>query len=664
MRQLIKNFYIPLIIAIITTCFFTFPLILNLNNFYPTFGDYPFQSWLMWYNQESIKTGRIFNQQLYFNAPQFYPFPFTLAFSDHLFLASLFFSPLYWLSHNLVLSTNLLIFIFFILTFISAYYSFKFFLKNNYATLIATLIFTFNPLTFEHLNAGHLSYLLKFFLPPVFIFLYKFIREQNVKNSFYLLLFFTLNALTTIYFLIYTLLTCTIFLLPIFIVNFFTTRAKSLWKILFISILSLPFLVVLFYFNYPYLKFSYQEQVSRTLRENIFYSAQPIDWVSSLPTNLVYGDLVKGFEKYRYPIEIDKKFHYDEHVLFLNLIPILLTILGVYYLYKVKTSFFHLNFLIIILLLSLLMSNGPFLSPTFFLYKYIFILNATRVPTRFEFIFYIPFALLAGYGVSFLLDFFHRYRLSKSKSLALILIIFILWGLENINFWNFNDRSRIIQEFAQNSKQLNYIKQFNSRVVLHIPTFSQPILLSKSAYYLTWSIFTQEKLMNGSSGYFPFEWRSLLSSINENPTMEALMKLKVLGLNHIVVHKKLLTENFPNKLSEIFNNKDLQEIKVYEDDDLLIYSLENIKKLPVCKLDSQTIFNSLKKNDFIAKTNKTSNYIFINKKDCYLVFLYEDRYQKLDGYYLDKKYIGELKFPLLISPFENATISGIFTLKN
>ena len=56
----------------------------------------------------------------------------------------------------------------------------------------------------------------------------------------------------------------------------------------------------------------------------------------SNPKNLLYGDFARNYELIRSPglDSINGKFNYAEHTLFLNIVPMVLFLIGLFYLYK------------------------------------------------------------------------------------------------------------------------------------------------------------------------------------------------------------------------------------------------------------------------------------------------------------------------------------------
>lgn len=443
-----------IIIGFLLTILLTWPLALKINSFYGDASEYSLVGWILWYNQESITTGRIFYQQDYFNSNQFFPLPFSLAYSDHLFAPSLIFAPIYWLSRNLVFSVNYFAILTFVLTFVSSFYCLNFFVRKKFASLLGAFVFTFNPFTFAQFFGHHLQLMNKYFLPPLFLFAYLYIRKPSLKNSFFFFLFFTLNALSGVYIQTFSIIFIPLFWLPFIISNLAAKNIKFFYNFLRNSLIFLFFLPILLYFNLPYLNFSKLENVSRSLEETAALSARGIDWISSLQNNLVYGGLVQSLEPFREPRDRNGSFNHTEHVLFTNIMPLVLFLVGLLSMKRGVT--FYAFF--ILLFFSAIFTFGPYfygwnnkqgMGTTLFyhLYQSSKIFQGIRVLTRLQVIFYFPFSLFISFGVIQLLKL--------NKKILVLLLGFICFSLilENINPV---DKTNSVN-FESISPTLNYI---------------------------------------------------------------------------------------------------------------------------------------------------------------------------------------------------------------
>src|SRR5204863_8818395 len=104
---------LALLVYILAACALTWPLVLHPYALFgaidPT-GDPSLNLWVLGWDLRTLAshpswflTGRVFNAQIFFPAPR------TLAYSDHLLLQSVMLSPVYFVTHDLVLCYNVLL---------------------------------------------------------------------------------------------------------------------------------------------------------------------------------------------------------------------------------------------------------------------------------------------------------------------------------------------------------------------------------------------------------------------------------------------------------------------------------------------------------------------------------------------------------------------------
>lgn len=636
-----------IIIGLLLTFLLTWPLVTKINSFYGEASDYSLVGWMLWYNQHSIITGRILNQDVYFNSNQFFPLPFSLAYSEHLFMPSLIFAPIYWLSKDLVFSVNYYGILTFVFTFVSSFYCLNFFVRNKLASLVGAFVFTFNPVTFAQFFGHHLQLMNKFFIPPLFLFAYLYIKNPTWKNSFLFFLFFTLNALSGIYFQIFSLIFIPLFWLPFLVVQLISKNIKFFINFLLTSLIFLFFLPVLLYFNLPYLKFSSLEGVYRTLAENAYFSARGIDWISSLKTNLLYGKLVAG---------PNDPFNYTEHILFPNLLPTLLFLFGL--LRSNKLSLFTIKRRIVffafglVLFFSAIFTFGPTTSLYHHLYQLSVIFQGIRVPTRFQFVFYLPFALLVAFGVDKLL------KLDRKIAAVAFLCIWLFLLLENINIANFDSISPTLQYI--DSKKVEKSLLFSllaEKNTIHFPIYTAGPF--NNVRYLNWSTITGETIFNGYSGYFPTDWAKIAEQVKKLDK-KALEKLYILGIDYLIIHKDLIDQENAkayNSNVDFFLSGIIYKDKKIEVIDLKRFSFQasvcNIRDMrfeikatsyPVAQI-SGTIFQ------FFSKIT------LVNPKNCYLVSKHQDIYSKIELIVRGKNISLPIKLPIVIEPFEKIEIN-------
>lgn len=659
-----KRVYSCLLIVLaglILTTVITWPFALNINTMYSDQGDYPFNGWILWYNQKAITSGRIFDQQAYFNSDQLYPFSNSLSFSDNLIIPSLIFTPIFLISRDLITSTNIMIYLSFILTFISAFLTLKYLFKDNATSFLGAMIFTYNPITFSHFPI-HLQLLDKYFLPPTFLFGYLFFSKPNFKNAFFLFLFFTLNALTSIYFFIFTVALLPIELIPFLIkgildydYSYFLNLAKSALTILI-------FLPLLWYFLIPYSKFSNLEGATRSISADVGFSASLSDWVSNDQNSFLYQKLTAShFDRSNQ--SIGKTLSFYEHSLSPNVIPSILFIFGIIYLFKNK-QFARKNSLLIysmlaLLIISFVLTFGPYWLdfkvngsspqlPFYSLYNYLPILRGIRVPTRFQFIFYLPFCIFIGFGLTFLFSKSKRWKLVLSVVICLIII------LENFQTFNYKTTAPLYEKYksAYSKNLLSFLKNKNT---IHFPIES--LNTAMESRYLNWVTLTDEVTFNGYSGYYPDDRTSFIQKV-QSLDNDALKRLKAANIDYVILHKDLLGSDYP----KFTKNKDLDKLTVFEDNDIRIIDVDKFDfKYNTCTdrdiqvRPKSTVF-PIRNIDGLDHQLIISTLVLKNTKDCYQLDKYQDRYQTLTVYVKNQKITLHYKLPILIEPYQEINV--------
>lgn len=392
------------------------------------------------------------------------------------------------------------------------------------------------------------------------------------------------------------------------------------------------FLPVILYFNYPYLSFSQKEMIKRSVEENAYFSSRIIDWFTPNPESLLYGELVKGVDYLRQPPIKGVQIPYNELSLALLITPFILFILGFIYLKNLKDRY-QLGFVITFLGITFIFIFGPFFmgfaghQPIFplpfrLLFEIFPWLQGIRVPSRMQFFFYLPFALVVGYGV---LKLFKRYP--KYPFLITLAIIGALF-IENINTFPYDSTSQALSSHTSYQKN-NFLKD---KLTLHFPY--HPPDIGEEAVYLNLATLTGEKLFNGVNSYTPADHTQLLKGMENKVTDENLKKIKALGIDYLVIHKS--GENLADVEIVDIKNQDL-DVKICDfnrsfDIQLTTLSIGN----------QQTPYNAL---------------VLTNKTDCYLVNQFSNRYKEINI----GANIAKVRLPILIEPKQQVILSEIYS---
>jgi hypothetical protein len=268
----------------------TYPLLLNISGSIPAnIGDPLLNTWILAWDVHKLTT----DLRGFWDANIFYPHRNTLAYSEHLFASALVALPIIWLSNNPILAYNFVFLFSFVLSGFGMYLLVYHFTQNRSASLIAGIIFAFNPYRYSHL--GHLQLLTTQWFPFTFLYLHKLFQQTNYKNLALFNLFFVLQVLSCGYYALYLALFTAFFILYFMLIHNFLN--KDLWlKLTFFTLISI---IVCLPFFYPYLEVKRQMGFLRSLDENISFSPDILNYFITpskiwKPMSLIFKDYWKG----------------------------------------------------------------------------------------------------------------------------------------------------------------------------------------------------------------------------------------------------------------------------------------------------------------------------------------------------------------------------------
>src|SRR3954470_4784208 len=162
-------------LALLTYCLLTialtYPLILELRSVLPNdAGDPALNTWILWWNAHSVPY-----TSTWWNAPNFYPIPGTLAFSEHLLGISLISTPLQWLGARPQAAYNIVFLLTFPLCAIGASLLALEVTGRRDAAFIAGLLFGFSPYRIAHMP--QIQVLAAFAMPFSLLGVHRYIRN-------------------------------------------------------------------------------------------------------------------------------------------------------------------------------------------------------------------------------------------------------------------------------------------------------------------------------------------------------------------------------------------------------------------------------------------------------------------------------------------------------
>lgn len=531
-----KFLWIGILTSLIFVFFFLHKLIFNINTPFAKEGDWSFSYFIQDNNLKKLKS---FDFQNLFDTRMFYPHKNTLAFGNSYLVQSMMALPIFMITGNVIISTHFIILINFFLTFLVAYFYAYEICKNIGGSILAGLIFTYNPFVmaqFEHLEAITLAW-----IPLVLLSTEKLLKKVSLRWSLVLSFFLLACLISAFYYFFILVIIWPIYLFLRIYFSKLDWRKLLSWKLL------IPLILVSFIgFLYlrPYIEVRNQYTVLRNLEINTLLSAQMTDFLFTSKNNYMYGWMVNnpGWRLLRTQYT---NIHSTEHSLFPGIIVYFLGILTVFLIIKKRfgkdekreISFFAILFLIVVIL-----SFGPYISfsqlkiPSLYLliYKIIPFADSLRVPSRFMIIGFLMLAVILGFAWQ---------RISKNIPFAksFFLLIILLISLEYSH--------NIGQPFHENLEVKKFYSWLNEqkevKVILEVPMFnfipgSRPsqVSLYHDTEYLFYALYHQKKLVNGFNSFIPDDVLEFGDFLTFNfPSEDHIAVFKKTGIDTIIIHR-------------------------------------------------------------------------------------------------------------------------------
>ena len=277
------------------TILMTWPWITHLRDAVSDPGDPYLNSWILsWdFHQTFHDPLRLFHGNI------FYPYRYSLAFSEHNYGIAVLFFPLFALGFRPLTIHGLAILLGFTFSGYGAFRLARTLTACNGVAWVAAITFAFIPYRFGQLP--HVNYLFAGWIPMVVEALVLFLRERSRKRAAWLGIAFFMNALTCVHWFVLTLIPLVLTALLLLHRHGGWTDAK-LWRrgLTAIAVAS----VALFPFLLPYAQAAQLYGFVRNPEQALFYSASPIDWLVGEYRNKIWSSLngpIRAGEKALFP---------------------------------------------------------------------------------------------------------------------------------------------------------------------------------------------------------------------------------------------------------------------------------------------------------------------------------------------------------------------------
>lgn len=519
------------------TVIMLYPLSLNLSGMVPEPTDPLLNAWRMQWNARAFLGGPAGLANL-FNTNIFYPFPLTLAYSEHFLIIAAQALPFLLLAQSHLFGMNLSVLVTFVLSGYGMYLLVTAWTTNRWAGLVAGLLFAFSPHRFGQLN--HLELLVTQWMPLALLALHWTLTRPGWRYPALFVIFFNLQALSGFHFTLNLAIACALLALV------YTLTRRVYWRggLWLAAVISVGGTLLL---NWPvwrmYLRFSDVMGAIRTPGEVRIYSAVLTDYLTTIPHNLLYGWTFGRWQL------ADHQF---QPLMPVGAVGLLLALVGVTLLtgrqpqtpkpaHRLSPPGGNLSvliFLVTLTLLGLLLSFGinenalgpalaPLLkySPYVWLYNNVAAFQGIRVPGRFGILVVIGLVGLAGRGV-------RQLTITKLKTQNLKLVVPII-ALILLESWS---APLVGPQFPAGPNIPPIYHWLRTETPPEAVVLELPFRGASEFLYEYYSSHHWRRLANGGTGFTPPIYKALRQWFNAFPDPRSVDVVQQLGIDIVILH--------------------------------------------------------------------------------------------------------------------------------
>lgn len=433
-----------LLLFLILTLLFTYPLFFKINSYIPGFDNTDEPYWSLWYSWWS---GYSFNNNLNFTFSPLLAAPFGLDLGRQMYPVWDFISRLLVIEFGPISAYNFQIIFSLVFSAFFMYLLVYSLTDSRMAGILSGIIYSFSPYhmvrLWQHLNLIQIEW-----LALLVLMLCKLREKNSLRNSIFVGLSFSVIALFSLYYVYLALIIIASFIA--FTVIFDKERRLKIFKPISVSaLISFLLLIPIFLpvFNYLGSIQAGGEWGYARPFENLFsQAAKPLSYLLPVVDHPFFGKFTENFVGTQlYGLSL------TEHALYLGWIALILAFFAFKRWRSCKKkkqgqspfgdspclapeAGFYIGFFIFLAIIAWFFSQPPWwqigplkiFMPSFFMYK---LLPMFRAYCRFGIVVMLAVAVLAGFGLKFILD---RFKSRKSK----VAVTAFFCSLVLFEFWN------------------------------------------------------------------------------------------------------------------------------------------------------------------------------------------------------------------------------------
>ena len=437
-----------------------------------------------------------------YEANIFYPERHTLAYSEAMIVQSAIGAPIRWLGAGPVLVYNLVLLAGFVLTGWTMSLVIAKWTGDWIAGLASGILVGFNAHTLTrlpHLQAHHVE-----FLPLALFALDRLLRQPSARHAISLALWFTLQALTSVYLLVFA---------AVAMIAATLARPEDWWGRRSFAVCRQALLAagiagaILLPFLLPYWHLYQEQGLSRSLGEVRMFSASWTDYLMT-PGRLHYAWWSHRFAR--------------GTALFPGFVGLVLTGLAIWRGRALRNQ--RARMCLAAGICGVLLSFGPKLPGYALLYEFVPPLHAIRAAARFGYLGIVAVAMVAGFGLADL-----RRRLPGRVARPLSVLVLVLAALEPFA------APLGLKRAADIPPIYGQLRSVQGAIAVEMP-FPNPRAVFVNAQYMLNSTAHWKPILNGYSGFVPGSYRVHFELVSGFPDATSIAALQARGVTHVFVH--------------------------------------------------------------------------------------------------------------------------------
>jgi hypothetical protein len=481
----------------------------------PDLGDPLFSIWrLSWVaHQLPADPLRLFDGNM------FYPELRTLAYSDAMLATALLAAPFLWLGCPQVVVYNLVLLLSFVASGVAMYALVRRLTGDRWAAVVAGIAFAFYSFRFEHYS--HLELQVTFWMPLALLMLHRTVESGRARDAVVTGLLVALQTLSSLYYGLFLL----VMMAVVWAVTTFGVRAEPAapgtgpvrdWRGL--TRLWLPAAVIAGLLVLPVVIPYFQNRAQlgdRPPWEARLYSALPGSYLVAPSLSLVYGSWLAAARR-------------PEVSLFPGLAILALATAGAWSRFDAKRAAYVVAAFIVFD--GSLGANG-IVFPT--LRDYLLPFRGLRAPARFSILVGLSLSVLAGYGILRLRQSPRLRGAMASLVPAACAAVLLVENVPNL---------RLVPVPAAPPTIYDYFRGAPPRVLADLPFPQSLVAATRDARFLYFSTFHWQRLLTGSSGYFPESFRESARVLRRFPTAHGQAFLRRRGVEFVAIDRAMCVD--------------------------------------------------------------------------------------------------------------------------